>query len=445
MADDKVKTDVIVVGAGPAGSSAAYTLANAGLGVILVERGEYAGSKSVGGLLYATSLQKLIPDCATRAPIERPVSKRGLMFLGNDEHFEFTFGSDVWSRPPFNNTYIVYRSQFDKWFSKEAETAGANLVEGMVVDDLVYEGNGADKRVTGVKIRGGGGGDEVFYADCVILADGANPIVTRRASVELKMKGGRVNQDYAIGVKEIIRLPRGVIEDRFQLEPTEGAAFDFFGVPFEGLVGGAFIYTAGECLHVGIAARLQAVLHSGLTPNEVMDKFLRHPTIRKYVRGGELAEYSAHLIPEGGYDAVPQLVDNGLMIAGDAAGFVNMSLYKEGTNHAMESGRLAAETAIEAKAKKDFSKAALSAYETKLKACNVMKDLKTYRHTAEVMEKTPHLFSLYPRKVARLITDYFAVSDLTKSATQRRAVTGFLKGLPKLQLIRDGLRSRHLC
>jgi electron transfer flavoprotein-quinone oxidoreductase len=439
--DDKVKVDAIVVGGGPAGISAAYTMAKAGLEVIVIERGQTCGTKNVGGLLYGTTLNTLIPKFYEKAPIERPVSRRALNFLGDEEHFAMTFGSDVWSRPPFNNTYIVHRANFDKWYAKELETTGANLVEGMVADELIYEGTGGDRKVVGIKIRG----DEMFYADTIILADGSNPLLTERASQELSLKGGKIKQDYALGVKEIIHLPKEKIEDRFNLAPNEGMAIDFFGVPFEGLVGGGFIYTAKDTLHLGFAGRLEAVVHSGLTPSEIMDRFKRHPSIRKYITGGTLSEYSAHLIPEGGYDAVPELTANGLMIAGDAAGFVNMSLYKEGTNHAMESGKLAGETAAEAKQKKDFSKTTLKAYEEKLRKGFVMKDLKKYRKVPKVLEGTPNLFSLYPKKVARLMSDYFTVSEMAKSKTQMKAIMTFLKGLPKFKFVRDSIRAKNLC
>ncbi|HNV86322.1 MAG TPA: FAD-dependent oxidoreductase [Candidatus Omnitrophota bacterium] len=329
-ADEKVKVDVIVVGGGPAGLSAAYTMAKAGLEVILIERGETCGSKNVGGLLYGTILNQMIPRFYEKAPIERPVSKRTIVFLGGAEHAALTFGDDQWSIPPYNNTFIVQRSQFDRWFSGEAEKAGVSLLEGTVADELIYEGVNGERKAVGVRIRG----NEEFYADAVILADGANALLTEKTSKEMNLKGGKTKQDYAVGVKEIITLGKGKIEDRFNLESNEGTAVDFLGSPFEGLIGGGFIYTAKETVSIGFAARLESVIHSGLSPNQIMDGFKRHPVVRKYLEGGELAEYSAHLIPEGGYRAVPQLAANGVMIAGDAAGLVNMSLYKEGTNHA---------------------------------------------------------------------------------------------------------------
>jgi len=438
--DEQVKMDAIVVGGGPAGLTAAYVMAKAGLDVMVVERGETCGAKNVGGLVYGTVLNDLMPNFFERAPIERPVSRRTLVFLGEGEHASLSFGSDEWSRPPYNHTFVVHRSQFDRWFSKEAEAAGANLIEGMVVDGLIYEGSGGDRRAAGVRLRG----DEEFRADVVILADGANSLVSEEARRELGMKPGRVRQEYAVGVKEILALPRATIEDRFQLDPHEGAAIDFFGLPFEGLIGGGFLYTAKESIHLGFAARIESLAHTGQSPNEVMDALKSHPVVRKYVRGAELLEYSAHMIPEGGYDAIGEVVGHGATIVGDAAGLVNMSIYKEGTNHAMESGRLAAETVIEAKARGDFSAATLSAYRDRLQRSVAMQDLRTYRRAPEALAAAPDLLSLYPRKATRLLVDYFRVSGQPKTDAQKAARRAFFDGMPKWRAARDLIRARHL-
>jgi electron transfer flavoprotein-quinone oxidoreductase len=440
MADDVVKVDAIVVGGGPAGLSASLTMARAGLEVILIERGEYAGSKNVGGLLYGTVLNKLIPDAFKKAPIERPVSRRCIAYLGDGQHMTLDFGADEWSKPPYNNTYIVNRSQFDRWFAREVEKEGVTILEGTVVDDLLYEGDGAARKVAGVRLRG----DEQFRCDVVILAEGANCLVTKKAMETLGMLVGTHPQEYAVGVKEIIGLPREKIEDRFNLEPHEGAAMDFIGVPFKNTVGGGFIYTAKEAIHLGAVVRIETMVQAQRNPNEILDAFKRHPGIRKYVEGGELLEYSAHMLPEGGYGAIGQLSANGLMICGDAAGLLNMSIYKEGTNHAMESGLYAAETAAEAKKAGSFSRQTLASYESRLRKGVVLKDLKKYSEVPDVLSGTPGLFSLYPQKVTQMLVDYFAVTDEPKSVIQKKAIRKFLKGLPKLQFLRDVLRARKM-
>ncbi len=436
---EKVKVDAIVVGGGPAGLAAALAMAREGLEVIVVERGEYAGAKNVGGLFYGTVLNQLLPGFFERAPIERTVSRRSLVYLGDGQHASIAFGSEVWSEPPCNNTFVVFRSQFDRWLAKEVEAAGASLLEGTVVEDLVYEEGGARKAV-GVRVRG----DEEFFADVVVLAEGATAMVTEKASAALDLRGGRVKQDWALGVKEIIGLPKATIEDRFLLEEGQGVAIDFIGTPFDGLIGGGFLYTGKEALHLGFAARVETLVRSGVSPNDIMERFKSHPIVRRYIAGGETLELSAHRIPEGGFDAVPDVVGNGVLIAGDAAGLVNMSLYKEGTNHAMESGKLAGETVVEARKRGDFSKASLAVYEKRLREGVGMKDLEKGRDIPRILAGSPNLTSLYPRKVTSLLVDLFTVSSEPKAKVQRRAVRSFLEGFPKARFALDAIRARKL-
>lgn len=440
MSEDTVKVDAIVVGGGPAGLSAALTMARAGLETILIERGEYAGAKNVGGLVYGTVLNKLLPDAFKSAPIERPVSRRSISYLGDGCHSSIDFGSGAWSQPPFNNTYIVNRSQFDRWFAKEVEKEGVSLLEGMVCDDLLYEGEGPARKVVGVKLRG----DEQFRADVVVLAEGSNCLLTKKAIAALGIPGGQHAQEYAVGVKEIVTMPRTKIEDRFHLGPDEGVAMDFLGQPFKDMVGGGFIYTAREAVHVGAVVRIESMVKAKRSPNDILDAFKRHPFVRTFLEGGELAEYSAHMLPEGGLDAIGGLTGNGAMIVGDAAGLLNMSLYKEGTNHAMESGLYAGQAAAEAKKAGDFSKAGLAGYETRLRGSVVMKDLAKYAKLPEILNGTPALFSLYPDRATRLLVDYFTVSDRPKAEVQKQAVKSFFKDLPKLQLVKDLIRARKV-
>jgi electron transfer flavoprotein-quinone oxidoreductase len=438
--EEKVKVDVVVVGAGPAGLMATHRLAQEGLEVIVVERGSYAGSKNVSGLLYSSVLSEAIPDFSEKAPLERPVTRRTLGFLGDDVFGALEFGCQDWRQPPHNQTWVVYRAQFDRWLAQEVEDAGANLLDGMVVDDLLYEGEGNDKRVVGVQIRG----DEPFYANVVILAEGALGVVTEKAISELGMRHGLKHQYYGIGVKEIWGLPSGVIEDRFHLEPGEGAALEWVGSPFKGLVGGGFLYTGKESLALGFIVKVDSLAQSGLSPHELMESFKSHPEVKKYIHGGELLEYSAHTIPEGGYDSIPQLSDHGLLITGDAGGLVNASVYHEGANLAMASGRIAAEAVIQAHSKGDFSRDALAFYDEMLKDSFVMRDLEQYRKVPEAQKVFPRLMEVLPPRFCRILVDAYGQSQDPKRSIQRTAIRNFFDGLPKFRTAVDLWHMRRL-
>ncbi len=440
MGEDRVKVDAIVVGAGPAGLMAAHRLAKEGLDVIVVERGQYAGSKNVSGLLYSTVLSDAIPGFEGRAPLERPVTRRVLGFIGEDLFGALDFGAQQWREPPHNHSWVVYRAQFDRWLAQEVEEAGASILDGTVVDDLLYEGDGPARRVVGVSVRG----DEPLYSDVVIIAEGALGIVTQRAMERLGMRRGHKAQVFGIGVKEVWGLPSVVIEDRFHLGPGEGAAMEWVGSPFRGLVGGGFLYTGRESLSLGFIVKVDSLARSRLSPHDLMEGFKAHPEISKYLRGGELLEYSAHILPEGGYDAVPELCHNGLLVVGDAAGLVNASLYHEGANLAMASGRLAAEAVIQARLVGDFSKAGLSLYERMLRDSFAFEDLRNYRKISEAQEAYPRVMDLLPRRFCRLLTEFYSQAQRPKRSIQKEAIARFMDGLPKLRTARDLWRFRRM-
>ncbi len=166
--------DAIVVGAGPAGSSAALAMARAGLEVALIERGEYPGAKNVSGAaLYAPDLlSDLLPDYWEEAPVERYMTRRVVTFLGKEAATSLDFRTNRFSKPPYNG-FTILRPKFDRWLAGKAEEAGTFLITSTVVDDLLYKG----KQVVGVRCRREEGD---LYAPIVIAADGANTSMVTR-------------------------------------------------------------------------------------------------------------------------------------------------------------------------------------------------------------------------------------------------------------------------
>lgn len=426
------KFDCIVIGAGPAGIACAYRLAKAGLSVVVFERGEYPGSKNVsGGVLYSTILNKLIPNFWQEAPVERHVTKRRYSILSKDSEMALELCFDSFNTPPHNNSFTVLRSKFDQWFAKKAEDAGAMLLTETVVDDFIRK----DGKVVGVKARREGGD---IYADVVVCAEGANSLLAEKSGLKKKP----TDHQMITAAKEIISLPKEVIEDRFNLENDEGVTMEFFGDAVQGMIGSGFIYTNRDSLSVGIGCPISVMKKNNMCPNDLLDAFKSHPMVKKILRGGKTEELSAKMIPEFGYRNLPKFLADGLLIAGDSAGFVNPSLYREGSNMAMASGVFAAEAIIEAKEKNDFSEEGLAGYTKRLNQSFVMKDLKKYGDVPERISGMPQLFKEYPDAILKMAEGYFTVSDLPKDEAQRLARKKFKDKISIWKFLWDIYKSR---
>jgi electron transfer flavoprotein-quinone oxidoreductase len=167
--------------------------------------------------------------------------------------------------------------------------------------------------------------------------------------------------EMALAVKEIIALPREVIDERFAVRDGEGVTIEVYGSVTRGTAGYGFIYTNREGLSVGIGALISDLMRTKITPDDLLEGFKQHPLVARLIEGGAAQEYSAHAIPEGGYGAMPNLYGDGVLVAGDAAMMVN-GLHREGSNLAMTAGRLAGEAVIRAKARGDLSARGLAVY-----------------------------------------------------------------------------------
>lgn len=423
--------DVIVVGAGPAGNAAALVLARGGLSVLQLERGETPGTKNVqGAILYAHALEQLIPDFRDSAPLERFVLEQRMWLLDEGRSLlGANFRSEDFATPPYNR-YTILRARFDRWFSEQVKKAGALVINETTVTELLRDTSG---RVIGVRTDRAEGD---IYADAVVLADGANSLVAQRSKLRADLKP----EHAALAVKETLFLPREVIESRFNLKGSEGVVIEVAGQLTHGMLGTGFLYTNKDSLSIGIGCLLSDLRQQSLTPHGLLEEFKQHPAVKPLIEGAEMKEYAAHLIPEGGYKALPQLYGNGWLMVGDSAGFVN-AVHREGSNLAMTSGRLAAETLLELRAEnRAFNAATLARYRAKLDDSFVMKDLKKYQNGPEMLHHNPQFLNDYPAWLNEAARTMLTVDGVDKRSKQREIMDGLKQRRSLLALLGDAFK-----
>ena len=424
---DEDKFDAIIVGGGVAGAIAALQLAKEGFQVVVIERGNYAGAKNMtGGRLYAHSLEKIIPGFAKEAPVERKVVKEKVSMMTATSAFTMDFASDELAQEA-KDSYVVLRGVFDRWLMEQAEAAGAMVVTGILVEDLIMK----DGRVVGISA----GGDEML-ADVVVLADGANSLLVTKAGLR---KNKIEPHQMAVGAKEIIELGEKVIEDRFNVSPGEGAAWLFAGYPSDGLIGGGFLYTNKDTISLGLVVTLSEFQKAKKSLPQMLDDFKKHPTVAPLIKGGKLVEYSGHMVPEGGYDMIPDLYADGVVVVGDAASLViNVGYTVRGMDLAIASADAAAKAIIEAKKANDFSANALAQYKTLLDQSFVIKEMKHFRKFPHFMEN-PRMFTAYPQMVAEMMSQLYVVDGSDPKSLMSKMMKPARKvGL--LNLMKDGFK-----
>ncbi|MEX0662215.1 MAG: FAD-dependent oxidoreductase [Balneolaceae bacterium] len=411
------KFDCIIVGAGVAGLSAAMTLANNNMKFLLIEKGEFPGSKNVsGGVLWGTDLAKLVPNYWEEdAGWDRYINQRRLTFMDDQSTFTVDFKSSHFNEPPYAGV-VVLRSKFDNWLAEKVQEAidksdyamDSFIAPNILVEEILEE----DGKAVGIRT-----GDEKFYADSVILAEGVNNLLTRKVGLQDKY----VPADHMLtGIKEIIRFDQKVLEDRFQLNGKSGMSNEFVGYATNGVEGGGFLYTNKDTISLGLVLGLKDLREKGQKPYDILNEFKKHPVIADTIRGGEVVEYSAHVVSSGDKRVMPKkLYKAGLVVCGEAANLLmNAGKAIQGMDYAMRSGILAAETITEAKKNEDFGDAAMKKYQDTLSDSYIMKDINNFQDAVHLLHD-PVMTQKMPNLICDFGRNFFSIkNEPTKKARE---------------------------
>jgi electron-transferring-flavoprotein dehydrogenase len=385
MERETLEVDILIVGGGPAGMSAALRLAQLQkesggepLAIAVLEKAREAGAHMLSGaVLDPSALHALVPDFKEKgAPLATEVHHDSVYYLTRSSKLRFPI-----TPPPLQNhgNYIISLNRFVKWLSGLVEAEGIDVFTGFPATEVLYE-NGA---VAGVRTgdRGIGKHGETkpnfepgvdIRAKVTILADGVRGNLTKALVRRLALDAERAPQLYAIGIKELWEVPEGRV--------APGTVIHTMGYPLRmEEFGGGFLYAMPNgVLSVGFVTGLD-YKDPMFDPHVRFQHYKRHPLISELLAGGQMVRYGAKAIPEGGWYTIPRVHADGVLIAGDAGGFLN-SLRFKGIHLAMRTGMLAAETAFAAVRANDVSASKLKSYSDAIASGDVRKELYPVRN-----------------------------------------------------------------
>ncbi len=395
------KFDVVVVGAGPAGSAAAITLAREGYDVLLLEKAKVPGHRNMtGGVLFGRYLPgygmlDLIPEFEEEAPLERRIVAHELYALQQpqredgrltyrllkmDKRSIATRLGLTMLNVDTGHDYTVLRARFDKWMASKAVEAGAMMVTGKSVERLLTR----DNQVVGVVTDD----NEEIMCNVVIDCGGVTSRLVEQAGLRGKLEPYQVYH----GVKHVYKLEPSLIEERFSADGGFKAVY-LLGDFMHSTVGGGFLYPNRDTISVGIVAGMDSLIERlTSSPNDVgkpldmVEEMESHPFVWQLIEGGSLVEYSAHNIPRGYKTILETPYTSGFLVAGDALGaFVKIGALIDGMRRAIASGIMAAETYIHAHGAGDFTVRTLAIYRKLLSP--IYRDVAASKRNSALLER----------------------------------------------------------